>query len=320
MRHRDEALVQDGEPAHSESKTPIAGSPSGDCRSGLERFEASRRDLRLRGALDRGVVRLTICLPDPPALGSGHEHTDPSRHLQLGRRIALEYWYSPGTKADERLPYYAKYFDTVEVDSTYYSLPVEEMVSRWRANPGRLRHAREGVCGTTRHPVKVEQLPPTCVTRRRSTSAARRPSPAGVPSRGARRFHDALERLRAEREARRHPLPAPAVHRVQAELARVPRSGRRSSSPATVRWSSSGTPSWLDDEHRERRWASCTGRSGRRMSSSTRRASKVQGTSSDGARAHVADALRPLPRAERRDVEQARRRRAGALRPPLLER
>ena len=61
----------------------------------------------------------------------------------------------------ERLRYYAEHFDTVEVDSTYYRLPDEEMVERWaeRTPEGFVMHVKAfGVM--TRHPVKVEQLPP----------------------------------------------------------------------------------------------------------------------------------------------------------------
>jgi uncharacterized protein YecE (DUF72 family) len=72
-----------------------------------------------------------------------------------------KYWYPPSVKAGDRLAYYAERFDTVEVDSTYYSLPVEQMVRRWaeRTPDGFVMHVKAfGVM--TRHPVKVEQLPP----------------------------------------------------------------------------------------------------------------------------------------------------------------
>jgi uncharacterized protein YecE (DUF72 family) len=72
-----------------------------------------------------------------------------------------KYWYPKGTPAGERLAYYAEHFDTVEVDSTYYRLPVEEMVTRWaeRTPDGFVMHVKAfGVM--TRHPVKLEQLPP----------------------------------------------------------------------------------------------------------------------------------------------------------------
>jgi uncharacterized protein YecE (DUF72 family) len=72
-----------------------------------------------------------------------------------------KYWYPKGTPAGARLPYYTEHFDTVEVDSTYYRLPAEEMVERWaeRTPAGFVMHVK--VFGVmTRHPVKLEQLPP----------------------------------------------------------------------------------------------------------------------------------------------------------------
>jgi uncharacterized protein YecE (DUF72 family) len=72
-----------------------------------------------------------------------------------------KYWYPPGLKPGERLGYYDERFDTVEVDSTYYRLPPEEMVARWaeRTPEGFVMHVKAfGVM--TRHPVKLEQLPP----------------------------------------------------------------------------------------------------------------------------------------------------------------
>ena len=72
-----------------------------------------------------------------------------------------KHFYPPGLPAGERLGYYAQHFDTVEVDSTYYRLPVEEMVQRWaeRTPDDFVMHVKAfGVM--TRHPVKVEQLPP----------------------------------------------------------------------------------------------------------------------------------------------------------------
>src|SRR6266513_2847308 len=72
-----------------------------------------------------------------------------------------KHWYPPGVKAGERLAYYAEHFDTVEVDSTYYRLPDEQMVERWaeRTPAGFVMHVKAfGLM--TRHPVKLEQLPP----------------------------------------------------------------------------------------------------------------------------------------------------------------
>jgi uncharacterized protein YecE (DUF72 family) len=71
-----------------------------------------------------------------------------------------KYFYPPGTPSGARLPYYAEHFDTVEVDSTYYRLPVPEMVERWaeRTPDDFVFHVKAfGVM--TRHPVKVDALP-----------------------------------------------------------------------------------------------------------------------------------------------------------------
>jgi uncharacterized protein YecE (DUF72 family) len=72
-----------------------------------------------------------------------------------------KHWYPRGTPAGERLAYYAEHFDTVEVDSTYYRLPDEQMVRRWaeRTPEGFVMHVKAfGLM--TRHPVKLESLPP----------------------------------------------------------------------------------------------------------------------------------------------------------------
>jgi uncharacterized protein YecE (DUF72 family) len=72
-----------------------------------------------------------------------------------------KHWYPKGLPAGERLAHYAQHFDTVEVDSTYYRLPAEEMVARWaeRTPDDFVMHVKAfGLM--TRHPVKLETLPP----------------------------------------------------------------------------------------------------------------------------------------------------------------
>jgi uncharacterized protein YecE (DUF72 family) len=110
-----------------------------------------------------------------------------------------KHWYPPGLKPGERLPYYAERFDTVEVDSTYYRLPDETMVSRWavRTPDGFVMHVKAfGVM--TRHPVKVEQLPPDLRDAAPLDERGRvdRP-PREFRAEVFRRFRDALEPLRA---------------------------------------------------------------------------------------------------------------------------
>ena len=73
----------------------------------------------------------------------------------------VKHWYPPGTPPKERLPYYAERFSTVEIDSTYYRVPDEGMVRGWaeRTPDGFVTHIKAfGLM--TRHPVKLEQVPP----------------------------------------------------------------------------------------------------------------------------------------------------------------
>jgi uncharacterized protein YecE (DUF72 family) len=111
-----------------------------------------------------------------------------------------KHFYPPGTKAADRLPYYAERFDTVEVDSTYYRLPVDSMVERWaeRTPDGFVMHVKAfGVM--TRHPVRLDQLP----TDLRQDAPTDEKGRVDRPSREFRaevfrRFLAALEPLRRE--------------------------------------------------------------------------------------------------------------------------
>jgi uncharacterized protein YecE (DUF72 family) len=110
-----------------------------------------------------------------------------------------KHWYPKEVKsAEARLRFYAERFSTVEVDSTYYRLPDETMVSRWveRTPPGFVMHVKAfGVM--TRHPVKVEQLPPDLRDGAPVDDRGRvdRP-PREFRAEVFRRFHKALEPLR----------------------------------------------------------------------------------------------------------------------------
>jgi uncharacterized protein YecE (DUF72 family) len=110
-----------------------------------------------------------------------------------------KHWYPKGLPAGERLGFYAQHFDTVEVDSTYYRLPAEEMVARWaeRTPDDFVMHVKAfGLM--TRHPVKVEALPPDL----RDDAPVDDKGRVERPSREFRgevfrRFLDALEPLRS---------------------------------------------------------------------------------------------------------------------------
>ena len=73
----------------------------------------------------------------------------------------VKHWYPRGLPPKERLGWYAEHFSTVEVDSTFYRVPDEAMVQNWadRTPDGFVMHIKAfGLM--TRHPVRLEQLPP----------------------------------------------------------------------------------------------------------------------------------------------------------------
>ena len=111
-----------------------------------------------------------------------------------------KHWYPKGVSARARLEYYAQRFDTVEVDSTFYRLPGEEMVAGWaeRTPPGFVMHVKAfGLM--TRHPVKAEVLPPDLREAAPVDDRGRvdRP-PRELRGEVFRRFIEALEPLRSE--------------------------------------------------------------------------------------------------------------------------
>jgi len=110
-----------------------------------------------------------------------------------------KHWYPKGLAPGERLSYYAEHFDTVEVDSTYYRLPEERMVERWaqRTPDGFVMHVKAfGLM--TRHPVKLESLPPDLRDEAPTDDRGRVERPSRE-FRGEvfRRFLEALEPLRS---------------------------------------------------------------------------------------------------------------------------
>jgi uncharacterized protein YecE (DUF72 family) len=110
-----------------------------------------------------------------------------------------KHWYPKGTPAGERLAYYAQHFDTVEVDSTYYRLPAEPMVQRWaeRTPDDFVMHVKAfGLM--TRHPVKIDALPPDLRDDAPTDDRGRVERPSRE-FRGEvfRRFLEALEPLRS---------------------------------------------------------------------------------------------------------------------------
>jgi uncharacterized protein YecE (DUF72 family) len=111
-----------------------------------------------------------------------------------------KWWYPKGIRtAEERLRYYAERFDTVELDSSYYRLPEPEQVEKWteRTPDGFVFHVK-AFAVMTRHPVRLEQLPPDLREGAPTDDRGR----VDRPSREFRaevfaRFHAALEPFRA---------------------------------------------------------------------------------------------------------------------------
>ena len=110
-----------------------------------------------------------------------------------------KHWYPKGTPAGDRLAYYSQHFDTVEVDSTYYRLPAEEMVRKWaERTPDEFVMHVKAFGLMTRHPVKLEALPPDLRDEAPTDERGRVERPSRE-FRGEvfRRFLEALEPLRA---------------------------------------------------------------------------------------------------------------------------
>ena len=112
----------------------------------------------------------------------------------------VKVWYPRGMRSgEERLRYYAEHFDTVEANSTFYRLPDEAMVARWaeRLPEGFVMHVKAfGLM--TRHPVKLEVLPPDLQGEAPIDSGGRVDRPSReLHAEVFRRFLSALEPLRA---------------------------------------------------------------------------------------------------------------------------
>jgi uncharacterized protein YecE (DUF72 family) len=116
----------------------------------------------LRAQLDARGLRL---LPDRLAM-NGMPPVDPVFRVGTASwtdpsLIASGTFYPPDARsAEDRLRFYAAHFDTVEVDSTYYTLPAERNATLWaeRTPPGFLFHVKAFGLLTT-HGVETARLP-----------------------------------------------------------------------------------------------------------------------------------------------------------------
>jgi uncharacterized protein YecE (DUF72 family) len=70
-------------------------------------------------------------------------------------------WYPPKLPAAARLSWYAEHFDYVEVNSTFYAVPVKKVVNRWDSEtPSNFLFDIKLHGLLSRHAVKVTSLPP----------------------------------------------------------------------------------------------------------------------------------------------------------------
>ena len=195
------------------------------------------------------------------------------------------------------------------------------MVQGWadRTPPGFVMHVKAfGLM--TRHPVKLEQLPPDL---REGMPVDERGRVDRPPRelRGAR-LPGVPRRARAAAAGRGSSAGScSSCRRTSCRSRRrsTTSSGRATSSAATRCWSSSATAT---GSRRSARAEVLAWLEERRMSYVTVDAPRCEARQrpADGGRGDGADRLRPLPRPQRRDLEQARRRRGRALRLPLRAR
>jgi uncharacterized protein YecE (DUF72 family) len=73
----------------------------------------------------------------------------------------VEEWYPPGMPARDRLPWYARRFDAVEVNSSFYAIPEPGTVARWaEITPDGFVFDYKLHRALSRHAAQVESLPP----------------------------------------------------------------------------------------------------------------------------------------------------------------
>ena len=73
----------------------------------------------------------------------------------------VEEWYPPGMPARERLPWYAQWFEAVELNSSFYAVPERQTVARWvRATPEDFTFDVKLHRLLSRHSAPLDSLPP----------------------------------------------------------------------------------------------------------------------------------------------------------------
>jgi uncharacterized protein YecE (DUF72 family) len=73
----------------------------------------------------------------------------------------VEEWYPPGMASRDRLPWYARRFDAVEVNSSFYAIPEPGTVARWaEVTPDQFVFDYKLHRALSRHAAQVDSLPP----------------------------------------------------------------------------------------------------------------------------------------------------------------
>lgn len=164
-----------------------------------------------------------------------------------------KYFYPKGMRTGrDQLPYYSQHFDTVEIDSTFYRLPSRENVEKWASwTPDGFVFHFKAFAPITRHPVRLEQLPPELREGLRTDARDRvERMPRDVRGEVVRLFREALE-------------PAAEAGKLGGILVQLaPYVVPRPQSWEYLEWLRAQLPddellvefrhrSWFDDEHRE---------------------------------------------------------------------
>ena len=164
-----------------------------------------------------------------------------------------KHFYPKGMRTGrQQLPYYSEFFDTVEIDSTFYRLPNPEHVAKWAAwTPDGFVFHFKAFAPITRHPVRLEQLPPELREGLQSDARDRvERMPREVRGEVVRLFREALE-------------PAAEAGKLGGILVQLaPYVVPKPQSWEYLEWLRAQLPddellvefrhqSWFDDEHRE---------------------------------------------------------------------
>jgi uncharacterized protein YecE (DUF72 family) len=99
--------------------------------------------------------------PDGPSVVATEYRVGTASWLDQSLIASGRFYPRPAMSAEDRLRWYARFFDCVEVNSTYYALPSPRNATLWaeRTPPGFLFHVKAYSLMTGHHP-RLDTLPP----------------------------------------------------------------------------------------------------------------------------------------------------------------